>query len=92
MGNNVFSEKLYEHGELFIEFPNLTQDIGETVQGTVHLNLRQPYTGRCLELKILGMENTQWVKRTDNGNEKRVTTYKGEHKMLEHSEEIYYFD
>lgn len=61
-------EKGRDFGDLYVQTANHSYHPGETVSGTIFLNLYRPYPGDDLKLKIKGLEKTCLVWHTEESN------------------------
>jgi len=95
MGNDNCKGKSYlnaaQFGQVYIQTEKAEYFAGETIKGTVYLNLLQYYQGSTLMLKFKGREFVHWVDRESrtrtDGNGNQETYYEDIHRK--HKEETH---
>lgn len=59
MGSST-SKMKFEHGHLYLKLDKEYFVAGETVTGTVYIDLTQAYPAQSLDITIKGKEKTKW--------------------------------
>lgn len=61
MGNST--EKTFAGAGMFIEYDQASYQAGQTINGTIQLNVQEPYQSNSLTLRVEGLEKIKFYRQ-----------------------------
>jgi hypothetical protein len=96
MGSNSSKGKTYQdtshYGQIYLQTDKTAYYAGETVTGTIFLNLISHYPGNQLFLKLKGKEVVHMVKLVQRGDHQENVKYSDKNEVIKQSIPVYTWD
>ncbi|KAL4433021.1 hypothetical protein ABPG74_005394 [Tetrahymena malaccensis] len=78
-------------GNIFINLSKTAFISNEVIEGTLSVNLEEPFQGHCLQVTLMGLEETRFTFRLGSQKSKRNVNASGFNKLLNFSIPVYDF-
>ncbi len=96
MGSGASKGKRYQeshqYGELYLQTDKTTYQPGETVTGTIYLDITSQYPGHQLFLKLKGREIVHFLKKHGSGKNWHYTEYSETKEVIKQNTLVYSWD
>ena len=89
MGNSQNPDIANKYGQIYMQTYSKNYFQGETVTGSIFINILQPYPGKTLHILLEGQEFCQWAKKIRNKDRLKGSVEKKKKRGPKGSRDIY---